>query len=415
MNKKNILIFVIVFLLLNFIISMCSKQGANTAPLTTGDFAVATTKTDYEQDQLVGVKIKNNTKEDYVIKDKCPSEPLEVQRLENGQWTVMTYKAEIKCGQATDTVISPDQEITINFTSWNHALFGSMGQYKITAVLTPKNPQSTSQPVTVDSNTFEIKEKGIIGVIWTVALYQPIYNVLIFLIKYIPFHDLGFAIILLTFIIRTILLIPSQKGLKSQRKLQELQPKLNKLKEKYKDNQEMLAKETMELWKEHKVNPFGSCLPLVIQFPVLIALFYVIQSGLNPNNAYLLYGPLRDFTFSSINVIFLGILDLTKINSIVLPIFVGSLQFLQMKLALMKTEKKKEELKDPNKKETKNEMETANQMMIYVMPVMIAVFTASVPAGVGLYWSVSTSYGIIQQIVVNKQVKTETATVRVIK
>jgi len=404
MNKKNILTFVIVFLLLNFIISTCSQQN-NTVPVINGDFAVTTTRNNYEQDELVGVKIKNNTKENFIIKNRCPSEPLEVKKLKNGQWTTITYQAAIKCDATADLMINPNQELTINFTDWNHALFGSTGQYKITAALTPTAPQTNLTLTKVESNVFEIKNKGLLGTIWTVAFYQPIYNILIFLIQYIPFHDLGLAIILLTIIIRTILLIPSQKGLKSQRKLQELQPKLNKLKEKYKDNQEQLAKETMALWKEHKVNPFGSCLPLIIQFPVLIALFYVIQSGLNPNNAYLLYDPLKNFDFSSINVLFLSILDLTKVNSFILPIFVGSLQFLQMKLALMKTEKKTEKVK--------NEMETANQMMIYIMPVMIAVFTASVPAGVGLYWSVSTLYGIIQQIVVNKQVKAETATVRV--
>jgi YidC/Oxa1 family membrane protein insertase len=264
----------------------------------------------------------------------------------------------------------------------------------------------------LETTEFEIKPQGWFGYIWTTVFFQPIYNVLIFIASVVPFNDLGLAIILLTILIRTILLLPSQKALKSQRKMNELQPKLAKIKEKYKDNQEMIAKETMALWKEYKVNPFGSCLPLLIQFPVLIALFYVIQDGLNPNNAFLLYEPLKHFSLQNIHVNFLNILDLTKINSIVLPLFVGGLQFLQMKLTMATKKDKKE---DNNEKKAKgSEMEMAGKTMMYIMPVMIAIFTASVPAGVGLYWSVSTIYGIAQQIVVNKQVDDEKVKVKVL-
>jgi YidC/Oxa1 family membrane protein insertase len=179
----------------------------------------------------------------------------------------------------------------------------------------------------------------------------------------------------------------------------------------------MIAKETMALWKEHKVNPLGSCLPLLIQFPFLIAIFYVIQTGLSPNNVYLLYGPLKEFSLLSIDVNFLGILDLTKINAFALPIVVGGLQFFQMKLAMMRNKKRKEEKENKKKDKKKGkgaEMEMASQMMIYVMPVMIALFTASLPSGVGLYWSASTIFGIVQQLVVNRQVATEDVKVRVV-
>jgi YidC/Oxa1 family membrane protein insertase len=155
----------------------------------------------------------------------------------------------------------------------------------------------------------------------------------------------------------------------------------------------------MALWKEAKVSPFGSCLPILLQFPFLIAVFYAIKDGLNPDNSYLLYKQYADFTFHEINVNFLGILDLTKINLYVLPILIGGLQFAQMKLMMAKKTKKKVE---NGEKKEKNEMEMANSMMIYMMPVMIAVFTASVPAGVGMYWGTSTIYGIIQQMIVNK-------------
>lgn len=213
-------------------------------------------------------------------------------------------------------------------------------------------------------------------------------------------HDLGFAIILLTLLIRLVLLVPSQRAIVSQRKMQELQPKLDAVKKKYEGNQERIAQETMLLWKENKVNPLGSCLPIVIQFPILIALYYVIMNGLNPNNAYLLYAPLKNFDLSVIHANFLGILDLTRANTLVLPLIVGALQFFQLKLATMK--KKKPQEQDQKAPLKGSEMETVNKSMTYIMPVMIALFTLSVPAGVGLYWGISTLFAVGQQLVANR-------------
>ncbi|MEK7085452.1 MAG: YidC/Oxa1 family membrane protein insertase, partial [Patescibacteria group bacterium] len=224
--------------------------------------------------------------------------------------------------------------------------------------------------------------------------YRPIYNGLIFFTYIVPGHGLGWAIILLTIIIRTILLVPSQKAMKSQRRMQDLQPRLSKIKEEFKGDQQRIASETMALWKEAKINPLSSCLPILMQFPFLIALFYVIQSGLNPDNTYLLYSQYSGFSLTDINTNFLNILDLTKANLYVLPLVIGGLQFIQMKLAMAKNKKA-----DDGKR---NEMAIAGSMMTYIMPVMIAVFTASLPAGVGIYWGASTIYGIIQQLVVNK-------------
>jgi YidC/Oxa1 family membrane protein insertase len=211
---------------------------------------------------------------------------------------------------------------------------------------------------------------------------------------------------MLTLLIRLILLVPSQRAMASQRRMQDLQPKLAHIKKKYAGNQERIAQETMALWKENKVNPFGSCLPLLIQFPVLIALFYVIQNGINPDNVYLLYAPLKGVDLSNIHTNFLGILELTKANAYVLPVIIGGLQFFQMKLAMARTKKAKDEatIVGESQGPTKgSEMEMANKTMIYIMPVMIAVFTASVPAGVGLYWGVSTLFALGQQVVVNRQ------------
>ncbi len=413
MDKKKILHYVIIFLLVYVTMSFFFKPPTENQSAPTQNFEIETIKKEFPQQEIVTVNIKNNTEQPVTVKNDCPREPLTVKQKIGNNWEEITNTAEVKCEQTEDYTIEPDKELNIRYDSWNHALFGEQGTYKIFADI--EVPSEPSKNTTIESNEFEVVPQGWFGYIWTVGFYQPIYNALMFLTSIVPGHDLGWAIILLTIIIRTILLIPSHKAMKSQRKIQELQPKLNKIKEKYKDNQEMIAKETMALWREHKVNPLGSCMPLLIQFPFLIAIFYVIQTGLDPNNTFLLYEPLKDFSLTSINSNFLGVLDLTKINSFVLPLIVGGLQFLQMKFAMMRNKRVKEKQgKKEEKKQKGSEMDMANKMMIYIMPVMIAVFTASVPAGVGLYWSSSTLYGIFQQIIVNRQVETENVKVRVV-
>lgn len=384
------------------------NPGGNEGSETGADFDV-TTKKEYSQQELVTITIRNNTDFDATIKEECPDEPLDVFKKEKGEWTTIQNTKENGCESTEDHQIKAKEEITIDYKGWNHALFGETGIYKVSANIEVSEDNSKSK--SYESNEFEVKSQGWFSFLWTAGFYQPVYNGLIYIASVLPGNDLGWAIILLTILIRTILLIPSHRAMKSQRRVQELQPKLNKLKEKYKDNQEALAKETMMLWKDNKVNPLSSCLPLLIQFPFLIAIFYVIQSGLNPDNVHLLYGPLKGFSLTNINTNFFGILELTKVNAFVLPLIVGGLQFFQMKLSMMRNKKKG----DDKKKKSGGEMEMANQMMIYFMPVMIALFAASVPAGVGLYWSTSTLYGIAQQFIVNRQIETESSKVRVIK
>ena len=149
----------------------------------------------------------------------------------------------------------------------------------------------------------------------------------------------------------------------------------------------------MKIWKKYKVNPTSSCLPMVIQFPILIALFYVVKNGFSFIDPNLLYGSLKNFDAASIQTVFLGLIDLTKVNAVALPITIGLLQFGQMRLTLGKS------IKDAP---TDSPMPMMNKTMIYAMPVMIAFFTASLPAAVGFYWGTSTFFGIGQQIIVNR-------------
>lgn len=384
---KNTLVFLIIFLAINYLMNTFFGKDDEVL-LNSGNLLFTTTDTEFSRRQIITLKIANGTKEEITIPNECPGEPFNVYRNENNEWVKKTANPELNCENAANSLLKPGEEIKIPYSNWNNALFSEMGRFKIEFTTT-----IGSEEKTFTSNEFTVSKEGIFRQLAIGLFYRPIYNGLMILVSVMPSSDLGLAIIILTLIIRTILLVPSGKAMKAQKRMQEIQPRLQKIKEKYKGDQQRIAMETMSIWKEAKVNPFGSCLPILLQFPFLIALFYVIQNGLNPDNAYLLYTSYGDLNLHDINVNFLGILNLTKANLYVLPLIVGGMQFVQMKLTMAKKSAKKDQ---------PNEMAMASNMMIYIMPVMIAVFTASLPAGVGIYWGTSTLYGILQQLFVNK-------------
>jgi len=391
---KNILLFLVVFLAINYLFSSCFKQTES--PVSTGEIAFLSTSNEFARTKIISIQVINNSDKQVTIKSECPKQPGKVLEFQNNEWVEKTSSPELNCQNAQDLVIPPQKKGNITYENWNHALFWDTGRFKIEFTALVGEEQKT-----FTTNEFTVAEEGLISKLWNGVLYRPIYNILLFFIAVIPLHDLGLAILILTLIIRTILLIPSQKAMKSQKKLQDINPRLEKIKEQYKGDQQKIAAETMAIWKEAKVNPLSSCLPILLQLPILIAVYQAVRNGLNPDNTYLSYVNYQNFSLKDINVIFLGILDLTKVNTYVLPLIIGGLQFAQVKLSMARTAKKNPKAKDGVKQ--KNEMAMANNMMLYMMPVMIAVFTASVPAGVALYWGISTIYGIIQQIFVNRE------------
>lgn len=402
---KNVLTFVIIFLIVNFIAQSCQNKSAelNKNP---GSVTFTTTSNEFSRREDISVNILNDSKETITLPNECPGEPFDVYKFENNNWVQKNISPKLDCKNTSELKIEAGKELKVAYTSWNNALFGEMGRFKISF-----NTTIDSKPITFTTNEFTVVKEGMFRQLFTGLFYRPIYNGLIFLAYIAPNNDLGIAIILLTILIRTILLVPSQKSMKSQRRMQELQPRLNKIKEQHKGDQARIAAETMAVWKEAKISPFGSCLPILMQFPFLIALFYVIRNGLNPDNTFMMYTQYNNFALSDINTGLFGILDLTIPNYYVLPVIIGGLQFIQMKLSFANSAKKQDG------QPAKNEMAMANNMMLYLMPVMIAIFTASLPAGVGIYWGTSTLYGIIQQVFVNKGSKKkdpEEPTVKVI-
>jgi YidC/Oxa1 family membrane protein insertase len=205
-----------------------------------------------------------------------------------------------------------------------------------------------------------------------------------------PGHDIGLAIIAITIVIKLILYPFSLKSIKSQKALQDLQPKLSELKKKYKDNPQEMTKATMALYKEQKVSPFSSCLPILIQFPFLIAVYQVFRKGLsNGQSLDIVYSFIHNP--GTLNATAFGFLDLSKPN-VYLAILAGLAQFWVSKMLITK--------KQPQVKSAKDEDMTAimNKQMVYFMPAITVFIGLSLPGGLALYWLITTVLTGVQQL-----------------
>ncbi len=232
-----------------------------------------------------------------------------------------------------------------------------------------------------------------------VALYQPLFNIFVGLYNIIPGHDVGVVIIIVTILLRIVVYPLTASSIKAQRSMQELQPKLEAIKKQYKDDQQKLAQATMELYKDHKVNPFTSCLPLLIQLPILIALYWVMRDGLASTN---LSAQLYSFVSNpgTINPISFGFFNLSHPN-VILALLAGGAQFLQAKTMAQKMPPK--DAGEGSKDESMAVM--MNKQMLYMMPVMTALIGLRLPAGLTLYWFWSTILMALQQMYISGKSK----------
>src|SRR3990167_7587577 len=165
-------------------------------------------------------------------------------------------------------------------------------------------------------------------------LYRPILNLLVYLYNVIPGHDIGLAIIFVTLIIRLVLYPSFRSSLKSQKALQEIQPKMEEVKDKHKDDKQAQMEAMMKVYKEHKVNPLSSCLPLIIQLPVILALFQVLNTQLPKTTIEGLYTFINNP--GSLDPVTFGIVNLANPNAILAAV-AAILQFIQTKMLQAKT------------------------------------------------------------------------------
>lgn len=233
--------------------------------------------------------------------------------------------------------------------------------------------------------------------IWQNFLIIPLLNALLLLNYFIG--NLGGAIIALTLILKTLLVPLNIPQLKMQSKRVELQAELDKLKEKYKDKQE-LSKAQMELYKKNGVNPASGCLPMIIQVVVFLALYRVfissLNNGINPDVLY--FDFLKGVT---INLHFLY-LDMSKPDPYyILPVLAGASQFFLSKTMMGKAKGDKELSKHTVDKKD-DMMANMQQQMLYVTPIMTIFIGLKLPSGLVLYWFISTLYSYVQNIILKK-------------
>ena len=225
-------------------------------------------------------------------------------------------------------------------------------------------------------------------------LTQPLFNLLIFIYDTVPGNDIGVAIVILTILIKLALYPLSQQSIKGQKALQDLQPKIEELKKKYKNDKETMAKETMELYKREKVNPLSSCLPLLIQLPFLIAVFHMFNQGFEAESLKMLYSFVPNP--GQVNPVSLGLVDLSSPN-LLLAAITGLAQFWQTKMLIHKKQPQVPGAKDEDM------MAAMNKQMLYFMPIITVVIGASLPAGLVLYWLLTTVLTALQQKVLFKK------------
>lgn len=195
----------------------------------------------------------------------------------------------------------------------------------------------------------------------------------------VGFPNYGVAIILLTILIKTLIYPLTYKQMVSMRKTVDLQPKIKAIQAKYKNDKEKANAAVMELYKEHKVNPMGGCLPIVVQLPIFWAL----------------YSTLRNFKYDPLNVgahMFLGF-NLTVTYGfthpdwhLILPIFAAATTYIQTKVT------------NPNAS-----TDPTQKTMLYIMPVFFAYISATVPSGLALYWVTMNCVSILQQLYINRR------------
>jgi YidC/Oxa1 family membrane protein insertase len=239
---------------------------------------------------------------------------------------------------------------------------GGSGDYHATFYIGPKDQKILGDLATYLDRTIDY------GWAWVFA--QPLFWVLDSIYDYVG--NWGWSIILLTILVKMFLYPLSAASLRSMAKMRNLQPQLTRLKELYGDDRQKMSQEMMALYKKEKVNPAGGCLPMLLQFPIFISLYWVLFESYEIRHAPWLFW-IQDLS--------------TKDPYFVLPILMGGSMFLMQKLQPMPT--------DPMQ---------ANIMRF--MPIALTIFMLGFPSGLVLYWTINNLLSMAQQWYVNRQMKT---------
>lgn len=243
--------------------------------------------------------------------------------------------------------------------------------------------------------------------LYNILIYKPLYNGLILLMDYIPWIDAGVAIIILTIIVKLVLFPLSKKSVTTQLRMKKVEPQLVILKEKYKDDKQEQARQTMALYKKEGISPFMGILLLFIQLPIILALYKVfLSSSFSSPNLDLLYPFVRAHVPSVININFLNLIDISG-KSLILAIFAGVTSFIQIRYSLPPTPKK-DPSAAPKSPSFKDDLaRSMNMQMRYIFPILAFFISWSISGAIALYWITSNVFTLAQELFIRKTVRSK--------
>lgn len=227
---------------------------------------------------------------------------------------------------------------------------------------------------------------------------EPLYNGFIFLIGIMPGGSVGLAIIVLTLIVRAVFYPAFTAQIKTQIGMQAAQPELDEINKKHKDNAQERARRTMEVFKKYNIRPFSSILTLIIQIPILIALYIAfLREGLPNIDTTMLYSfvPAPEV----VNTVFFGVLDLLQPHVIWLALFVGVLQYLVAYFSMARVTLPKNASTD---KQAMHEVQ--RRMMLYFLPALMVVVSYTLPSAAGLYFAAGSSISLAQEWLIRRHI-----------
>lgn len=233
-----------------------------------------------------------------------------------------------------------------------------------------------------------------IAKLFNLIFFNPLYNLLISISIFLPGHSLAGSIIILTLIVKIVLLPLQHQALKLQKKLKLLEPKLRAVKKLHQNDRAEQAKQIMELYRAHGVNPLASFWTIIIQIPIILALFLVFRASatLRPELLYS-FVPAP----GAVSQIWFGLVDLTK-PFLPLALLVGLSQFFQLYLAAPGNNNPappvggREELS-----------QRWQRQMRYWLPLFIIFAASTLPSAIGLYWLTSNLFAIGHELVVRRR------------
>lgn len=235
------------------------------------------------------------------------------------------------------------------------------------------------------------------GEIFHAVIYQPLYNAVIFFYAGLPIQDFGVAIILTTILIKIAFFSLSRMQIEQQKRMQEIQPKLKAIQEKYKEDKAEQTKAIMACYKENKVNPFAGCLPLIIQLVFFIT-FYRVIININTNGLVVNGADVYSFVPNpgEIKHLAFGFLDMVAASPI-LGAMAALAQYFQTKMILPQTDPSAKKKDGTVKDEMPDMAAIMGKQMLYIGPALVFFFSFQFPAALSLYWFVSTLLAWLQQ------------------